>query len=106
MSRGKYRYSKISKKVLPIDEWHKENEQAKPNPAPAVHLYKAGFNHGLGRNISSKGEERAVIREINDKTGSSLVEVGNERVAPKEIRSKVNKKDMYEYAQHLQDNRA
>jgi len=105
MSRGKYRYSKISKKVLPIDEWHKENEQAKPNPAPAGHVYKSGFNHGLGVRCGSKGDERDAINRINDMTGSKLVEVGNERVAPKPVEAKVNKKDMYEYAQHLQDDR-
>lgn len=71
--------------------------------APAAHLFKAGFDSGLGCHVGSRADVKDRIREINEKTGSNLIEIGNETVAPKQIRRKVDKQGMSEYMQHLEN---
>ena len=41
------------------------------------------YNYGLGKEISNKFQLNDEIKKLNDKTGSDLIEVGNEEVKTK-----------------------
>jgi putative FmdB family regulatory protein len=47
-------------------------------PQVFVDQIKPHFNHGLGKRVSSRHEIREAQREYKDRTGSNLIEVGNE----------------------------
>jgi hypothetical protein len=45
------------------------------------------YDNGLGTTISNKFQQQERIRELNDKHGMDLVEVGNEKVKPTKRKS-------------------
>lgn len=52
-------------------------------PGAIVDNGETYFNAGLGKVVRTKGDVRDAVKRVNDETGQSLVEIGNEKVKPK-----------------------
>ena len=78
-SREVYIYDTELKQWLPRDEVLARRPE-KHNSYMGIHMYKAGFNHGLGGYCGSKGDEQSLCSKIEDRTGDRPQAIGDAKL--------------------------
>jgi predicted nucleic acid-binding Zn ribbon protein len=67
--------------------------------------FQGHYNHALGQYIGSAQDVTDAKNKIRDNTGSSIVEIGNEKPKQNLVRQEVNMREVAQYAAKLQQDR-
>ena len=74
--KQRYLWDSETRKWLPEAEVRAKRAR-ESEPAFNFHVYKAGYNFGLGGYCGSRGDEKSLINQIEDRTGDRPVAIGD-----------------------------